>query len=182
MTNPDFSLEFDLTAADFTAMLRHLNAGARPSMTKPGIVLVASGFVASLVLGFLGVELDLRTFAFGMMVSAGVILLFAASYQAQLARRCTPKPGGYLLCRHRIAVDADALVIETPLYQSKISWFPAMRVEETSTHVFITFDVASAGSIPKTAFQSPAHATRFMDFVRARVAASAAQTTDAAGA
>ena len=101
MTKPEFSLEFDLTAADFAAMLRHLSAGTRPSMTKPGVFLVASGFVASFVLRFFGVELDLGTFAFGALVAALVIFVFAGSYKAQLARRCIPKPGGYLLGRHR---------------------------------------------------------------------------------
>lgn len=182
MTNPEFLLEFELTTADFAAMLRHVNAGARPSMTKPGVVLVVSAFVTSLVLGFFGVKLDVRTFAFGALFAALAVLVLAKSYQSQLARRCIPKPGGYLLARHRVAADADALIIETPFYQSKISWFPAMRVEETATHVFITFDVAAAGCVPKTAFRDSAHAKRFIEFVKARVAASAAQATEAVGA
>lgn len=170
MSNPEIFVEYDLTLADFRAMLRHLGTRARPPATWRRIYFVASVFCVSVLLGFLRDEIDRTSLFIGALLASVAIGTYALLYRAQVARRFSPTAGGFLLRRYAISLDAEFIHVETALSSEKVRWFPGLLVEETPTHIFIVLDAIAAFCIPRTAFADLVSAARFVEFARSRIA------------
>jgi len=167
-------VQIDITAADYDALLKFVQARAMGS-SRGGIIgrvlLVSVCFGAAFGLAMAKTQpsgTSATPFILGLI--GGVVFLYTLGLlsQRRLKRGMTPAEDGYILGPKEIELTDEGLRTTSP-QAAAIFYWPAIPAPDlTKGHIFIMLDRAAGLIIPNRSFTSDAQRAAFIEELRNR--------------
>ena len=159
-------ISYELNVKDYKAFVkysyRRIKQRTRKKSLRFFLMIMASGVLIGLILGFLNIDFGVESIHLPTLVAALLVMAIALIFFLYDFSKFVPKPGGWVLGPRKMRLAEEGLKIESGLYEVKVKWDSIEDILQTNEHIFLFVDTIAAHIIPKRIFTTQKEAEDFL--------------------